>query len=77
MSLLPFKFNPAKVLPERDMRLGGLAQFHSVAVYVRLCEQETIHDTKAWYMFHTKTWVYAGTAETICVAEWYAPWYKL
>jgi hypothetical protein len=75
MSILPFKFDATKSFPERDMGLGGLAQFHSVPVYVRLRDRETISERKAWYMFATKAWVYAGTTETIDVAEWYASWY--
>ena len=76
-SILPFKFAAAKALPERDMSLHGLGQFHSLPVHVRTREQETIDPRKAWYMFAKKNWVYAGTTDTIDVVEWYAPWYKL
>ena len=76
-AIVQCRFEPKKQLPERDMGMKGLASFHSLPVYVRLHGEEAIQARKAWYMFHTKTWVFAGTVETIDVAEWFAPWFEL
>ena len=74
-SIVKCRFQPTEKLPERDMSLGGMAQFHSIPVRVRLCEQTSVEANKAWYMYHTKTWAWAGTTMPIEVAEWYVDWF--
>ena len=74
-SIVKCKFRPDEKLPERDMSLGGMAQFHSVPVRVCLVGETSVADSYAWYMYHTKTWVVAGTTTPIEVAEWYVDWF--
>jgi len=74
-SIVKCKYRPDEKLPERDMSLGGMVQFHSVPVHVCLVGETLADPHKAWYIFRTKTWVVAGTNTPIAVAEWYVDWF--
>jgi hypothetical protein len=75
-TLLPSRFDPKKNLPDRDMGLHGMAQFHSIAVRVRTVANGRIKPRKAWYMFHTKNWMYENTTEVVVPIEWYTSWFQ-